>query len=124
MARLTHIIHKEINFRATMKRHVIYGFMAALATLLATDASAQRSERHDLHRTRLIPYPTANEATKHSLAKQRYMEPIVEWKTTNNGELTGEFTYPFSWVERQIFVRIEGVNCPSEVLVNDKSAGT
>lgn len=107
-----------------MKRHLIYGFMAALATLLATDASAQRSEGHDLHRTRLIPYPTANEATKHSLAKQRYMEPIVEWTITSNGEFTGEFTYPFSWVERQIFVRIEGVNCPYEVLVNNKSAGS
>ena len=107
-----------------MKRHVIYGFMAALATLLATGASAQQSKGHDSHRTRLIPYPTANEATKHSLEKQRYMQPITEWQSTDGELLTGEFTYPFSWVERQIFVRVEGVNRPYEVLVNGKSAGT
>ena len=124
MARLTHIIHKEINFRATMKRHVIYGFMAALATLLATSATAQQSKGHDNHRTRLIPYATANEATKQSLEKQRYMQPITEWQNSDNEMFTGEFTYPFSWVERQIFVRIEGVNRPYEVLVNGKSAGT
>ncbi len=107
-----------------MKRHVIYGFMAALATLLATSATAQQSKGHDNHRTRLIPYATANEATKQSLEKQRYMQPITEWQNSDNEMFTGEFTYPFSWVERQIFVRIEGVNRPYEVLVNGKSAGT
>ena len=107
-----------------MKRHTILNIVAALATLLATDASAQRSEGHDDHRTRLIPYPTASEAAKQSLEKQRYMQPITEWTTNSDGTLNGEFTYPFSWVERQIFVRVEGVNCPYEVLVNGKSAGS
>ena len=107
-----------------MKRHTIFSIVAALATLIATGASAQRSEGHDSHRTRLIPYPTASEAAKQSLAKQRYMQPITEWATDSEGALNGEFTYPFSWVERQIFVRVEGVNCPYEVLVNGKSAGS
>ena len=107
-----------------MKRHVIYGFMAALATLLATSAMAQQSKGHDSHRTRLIPYATANEATKQSLEKQRYMQPVTEWQSSDNEMFTGEFTYPFSWVERQIFVRIEGVNRPYELLINGKSAGT
>ena len=107
-----------------MKRHTILSIVAALATLIATGASAQRSEGHDSHRTRLIPYPTASEAAKQSLAKQRYMQPITEWATDSEGALNGEFTYPFSWVERQIFVRVEGVNCPYEVLVNGKSAGS
>ena len=107
-----------------MKRHTIFGIVAALATLAAPDATAQRSEGHDDHRTRLIPYPTASEAAKQSLEKQRYMQPITEWTTNSDGTLNGEFTYPFSWVERQIFVRVEGVNCPYEVLVNGKSAGS
>ena len=107
-----------------MKRHTIFGIVAALATLAAPDATAQRSEGHDDHRTRLIPYPTASEAAKQSLEKQRYMQPITEWTTDSDGTLNGEFTYPFSWVERQIFVRVEGVNCPYEVLVNGKSAGS
>lgn len=107
-----------------MKRHTIFGIVAALATLAAPNATAQRSEGHDDHRTRLIPYPTASEAAKQSLEKQRYMQPITEWTTDSDGTLNGEFTYPFSWVERQIFVRVEGVNCPYEVLVNGKSAGS
>ena len=107
-----------------MKRHTIFGIVAALATLAAPDATAQRSEGHDDHRTRLIPYPTASEAAKQSLEKQRYMQPITEWTTDSDGTLNGEFTYPFSWVERHIFVRVEGVNCPYEVLVNGKSAGS
>ena len=107
-----------------MKRKTIYGIILALATLTATDIAAQSTAERDLHRTRLIPYPTANEAVEHSLAKQRYMQPITEWTTDSEGLLTGEFTYPFSWVERQIFVRIEGAGKPYEVLVNGKVAGT
>lgn len=106
-----------------MKHNLIYGIILAIATLTATELSAQSSEGRDLHRTRLIPYPTANEAVEHSLAKQRYMQPITEWVTDSEGLLTGEFTYPFSWVERQIFVRVEGVGVPYEVLVNGKVAG-
>ena len=106
-----------------MKHNLIYGIALALATLTATELSAQRTEGCEPHRTRLIPYPTANEAVEHSLAKQRYMQPITEWRTESEGLLAGEFTYPFSWVERQIFVRVEGVGVPYEVLVNGKVAG-
>ncbi len=106
-----------------MKLHNRYSIAAALAMLLATTASAQHTAEHELHRTRLIPYPTASEASQHSLSKQRYMQPITEWTADNEGVLCGEFTYPFSWVERQIFVRVEGVGKPYEVIVNGKRAG-
>lgn len=106
-----------------MKHNFIYGIVLALATLTATELSAQSNEERDLHRTRLIPYPTANEAVEHGMAKQRYMQPITEWTTNAEGTLSGEFTYPFSWVERQIFVRVEGIGVPYEVLVNGKVAG-
>lgn len=106
-----------------MKHNIIYGIVLALATLTATELSAQSNEGCDLHRTRLIPYPTANEAMEHGMAKQRYMQPITEWTSTSEEVLSGEFTYPFSWVERQIFVRVEGIGVPYEVLVNGKVAG-
>lgn len=104
-----------------MKRIVTYTIAMLLALGSLTVASAQNRE---LHRTRLLPYPTAAEATKQSLEKQRYMQPITAWTTDDRGALTSEFTYPFSWVERQIFVRIEGVNGPYEVLINGKMVGT
>lgn len=106
-----------------MKLKYICGIAVAIATLIVTTATAQESRGHDPHRTLLIPYPTANEATQHCVAKQRYMQPITEWTSDNEGILHGEFTYPFSWVERQIFVRIEGVGKPYEVLVNGRPAG-
>lgn len=74
------------------------------------------------HRTRLVPYATAEAAAKRSLAKQRYMQPIEEWVEVD-GVLRGEFTYPFSWVERRIFLRVEQTNNPYEVYVNGKCAG-
>ena len=106
-----------------MKLRYTHIITAALALLLATTATAQHTTEHELHRTRLIPYPTANDAAQHSLDKQRYMQPITQWTEDGEGTLCGEFTYPFSWVERQIFVRIESVGKPYEVLVNGKVAG-
>ena len=107
-----------------MKLHHTYSIAMALAMIVTTTASAQQTTEHELHRTRLIPYPTANEATQHNLCKQRYMQPITEWTKDSEGRLCGEFTYPFSWVERQIFVRVEGVGMPYEVVGNGKFAGS
>lgn len=76
----------------------------------------------DEPRTRLIPYHTEVAAAEHSLEKQRYMQPIEEWSVEGN-TLAGEYTFPFSWLERQVFVRIEGVKSPYELYVNGKHAG-
>ena len=73
-------------------------------------------------RTRLVPYATAEAARERAMSKQRYMQPIEEW-TTSDGTLRGTFTYPFSWVERRIFLRIEGTRCPYEIYVNGRHAG-
>ena len=72
-------------------------------------ANAQRSKGDEPHRTLLIPYPTEALAKEHNMARQRYMQPIEEWVEVD-GVLRGEYTFPFSWLERQVFMRIEGVN--------------
>ena len=56
------------------------------------------------------------------MSRQRYMQPIDEWVEVD-GVLRGEFTFPFSWLERQVFIRVEGVARPYEVFVNGKRAG-
>ena len=101
-----------------------------LATLLLlgvalTVAAQPRSvaEGNDPHRTRLIPYATDAAARERQLVKQRYMQPIVEWVAVEDGVLRGEFTYPFSWVERQVLLRVEHAAQPYEVWVNGKCAG-
>lgn len=102
-----------------MKQIVTYAIAVLLAVVSFTESSAQNN---DLHRTRLIPYPTAAEATKHSLAKQRFMQPVM-LESTAEDTFSGEFTFPFSWLERQVVVRVEGVGAPYELFVNGKCAG-
>ena len=94
----------------------------ALLVASATPLAAQYDSGTDSHRTRLVPYATEQAARERSLAKQRYMQPITEWSRVDNS-LCGEYTFPFSWVERQVFIRIEGVGGPYDLYVNGKCAG-
>lgn len=91
--------------------------------LLSTTAMAQEPSRKELPRTRIIPYPSAELAHKGSLEKQRFMEPITEWTSEEDGILRGKFIYPFAWIDRHIFIRIEGVMQPYELLINGRLAG-
>ncbi len=102
--------------------------MLAIALLCACGATAQAQstvveESCDPHRTRLIPYPTAASAAERGLEQQRYMQPLTAWTTTAEGSLHSEFTYPFSWVERQIFARVEPMGQPYELYINGRRAG-
>lgn len=110
-----------------MKRITTYTLLVALFAVITSIVCAQSpsspNDGCDLHRTRLIPYPTADAAAARAMTKQRYMQPITEWSQPSEGTLRGEFTYPFSWVERQIFLRIEHAGCPYEVRINGKRAG-
>ena len=106
-------------------RYVAMSFIATLILLSSADTlSAQMlSEGCDLHRTRLIPYPTAAAASQRGLERQRYMQPVVEWLQGENGALQGEYTFPFSWLERQVFLRVEATGYGYEVFVNGKRVG-
>lgn len=105
-----------------MKGSILFTALLASMMLIGVDASAQQRKGEELHRTRLIPYPTQAAAEEGAMSRHKYMQPIEEW-TEQNGALTGEFTYPFSWLERQVFIRVEGVAQPYEVFINGKRAG-
>ena len=85
---------------------------------------AQSSVGCDAHRTRLIPYPSASAAETQGLERQKYMQPITEWERPENTLLRGKFTFPFSWLERQVYLRVEDAYLPYEVYVNGKFAGS
>ena len=95
---------------------------AVVLMAVAMPAMAQARKGADEPRTRMIPYPTEQAASEQGIEKQRYMQPIEEWRAEGN-VLYGEYTYPFSWLERQVFVRVEGVKQPYELYVNGKRAG-
>lgn len=105
-----------------LRRNILLPLL--IIAILAEVSAQQPNEGAEPHRTRLVAYHTADAAKQRALTKQRYLQPIVEWTTSSSGALQGEFTYPFSWVERQIFLRVEGVARPYEVWVNGKRAGS
>lgn len=102
-------------------------FAAAVGTLCAQRPLSVTSDGRDALRGRLIPYPTAVEAAAASMCRQRYMQPLEEWRSTTSDDgstiMATEFTKPFSWIERQVFLRVESVGVPYEVIVNGRTAG-
>lgn len=101
----------------SLKRYILIGIVA----LLSSSAYAQNSDP-EAFRTRLLPYPTEVDAHKGGVVANRYMQIIDTWQEVD-GVLQGEFTYPFSWLERQVFVRVEGCASPYEIFINGKRAG-
>lgn len=123
-------IFTAINKRFGMTKTIIMSVAALAATVV--NISAQRplsvtSEGRDALRGRLIPYPTAEEAAAASMQRQRYMQPLEQWQQSvaDDGAtvMSASFTVPFSWIERQTFLRVEGAGAPYEVLVNGRLAG-
>lgn len=107
-----------------MRRY--YRFCTLLLVMLIASTvyvMAQELTYRELPRTRTIPYSSAELAAGRDLAKQRYMQPVNEWRLLDDGSLEGEFTYPFSWIDRRVYIRIEAMSQPYEVLINGKSAG-
>ncbi len=102
-------------------------FAAAVGSLCAQRPLSVISDGRDALRGRLVPYPTAGEAAAASMHRQRYMQPLEEWRSTTSDDgstiMAAEFTKPFSWIERQIFLRVESAGAPYEVIVNGRTAG-
>lgn len=113
-----------------MTRNIIMSVLAAAVTV--GHIAAQRplsvtAEGRDALRGRLIPYPTAEEAAAASMQRQRYMQPLEEWQQSIDDDgttvMSASFTVPFSWIERQTFLRVEGAGVPYEVIINGRKAG-
>ena len=108
-----------------MFRYCRYTLLVVVAVLCSSVMTmAQEASSRELPRTRIIPYPNAELAAERGLTAQRYMQPITEWQQMDDGSLEGEFTYPFAWIDRRVYIRIEAMSQPYELLINDKSAGS
>lgn len=92
--------------------------------LSTTPLVAQSSVGCDPHRTRLIPYPSASSAEARGLERQRYMQPITEWQRPETTVLRAQYTFPFAWLERQVYLRVEDAYQPYEVYINGQLAGS
>lgn len=104
--------------------NIISVVLGGLFVMFTSPLYAQSSVGCDAHRTRLIPYPSASAAAAHGLERQRYMQPITEWERPENTVLRAKYTFPFSWLERQVYLRVEDAYQPYEVYINGKFAGS
>lgn len=105
-------------------RNTLALLLSLFLASVAEYAAAQSSVGCDPHRTRLIAYPSAAAAEARGLERQRYMQPITEWERPDVATLRSKYTFPFSWLERQVYLRIEDAYQPYEVYVNGKLAGS
>ena len=92
------------------------------ASLLCFNIAMAQGDVSENYRTRLLPYPTAAAAEVGGVVPNRYLQVISEWLEVD-GVLQGEFTFPFSWLERQVFLRVEGCAMPYDIFVNGKLLG-
>lgn len=118
----------KMYYRMT-KYFIIYcaALIAAIGSLSAQRPLSVVSEGRDALRGRFVPYSTAEEAAEASMQRQRYMQPLEEWRISDSEQgatvMATDFTVPFSWIERQIFLRVEGAGAPYEVAVNGRTVG-
>ena len=80
---------------------------------VAIDRDAPRSE-------------IVSDALTFDRAASRYLRPVADWQEERNESgrlLTGEFTMPFAWIDRELFLHVASAGSSYEVTVNGKRAG-
>lgn len=85
---------------------------------MAIDRDAPRSE--------IVAYSTLSDALTFDRAASRYLRPIADWQEERNESgrlLTGEFSMPFAWIDRELFLHVASAGSSYEVTVNGKRAG-
>ena len=80
----------------------------------------------ELPRSEIVPFDTEERALSNSSTSKYVAQLSGEWttrETDNYVEFSREFKRPFSWVDRAVMLRMEGVTHAYEVYINDKFAG-
>ncbi len=73
-------------------------------------------------RGKVVVYPTAEEAHRAAASGNKYVRNVGEW-TREGSTLTAEFYVPFSWINRQVLLRIDWVSGDYRVKVNGREVG-
>lgn len=105
---------------------IIALFSTLSLTAQSYDSPATVSIGRDAPRSEIIAYPTLSEALTFSRSASRYLRPIADWEegTNESGRtFTGEFTMPFAWIDRELFLHVASAGSAYEVTVNGKRAG-
>lgn len=100
-------------------------FLTLIALFSLAGATAQPyrpTTGRDPMRGLLLAAPTAVLAEEQQPREHRYLTPIEAWSVEGSSR-TCDFTYPFAWANRQVFVHLGAATTEYEVLVNGRSVG-
>lgn len=101
-------------------------FSTLTAAAQSYDSPATVAIDRDDARSEIIAYPSLSEALTFGHAPSRYLRPIADWQEEKNASgvtLTGEFTMPFAWIDRELFLHVASAGSAYEVTINGKRAG-
>jgi len=90
------------------------------------DSPACVAVGRDAARSEIISYPTQEEALRFGRGPSKYLRPVTRWTQADDPAGTvfsGNFTMPFSWIERQQFLHVECASSAYEVRINGQTAG-
>ena len=100
-------------------------FLTLITLFSLAGAAAQpyrpTSGREPLRGT-LVAAPTAAEAEYAAPQASRYLSPLEEW-TADDSVRESDFTVPFAWANRQVYIHMGPASTEYELLVNGRSAG-
>lgn len=86
-------------------------------------------EGRETARMYMLPYSTADEALEAAgeIRKSKYVRPMEQWTMEQSDEATlhkAQFAYPFSWINRLVFVHVGAVGGAYDLYVNDEYVGS
>ena len=90
------------------------------------DSPATVAIDRDAPRSEIVAYSTLSDALTFDRAASRYLRPIANWQEERNESgrlLTVEFSMPFAWIDRELFLHVASAGSSYEVTVNGKRAG-
>ena len=79
-------------------------------------------------RTKVVPYPTAEEAQNlgAGMVASKFVRPVKEWTRTEEEDavvFTSKYVIPFVWLSRMAILYVDEASGAYEVLINGKKVG-
>ncbi len=123
---------KYSNYNQTMKRFFL---IISLLTLSCAAINAQEYDSpeyislgREKARTKVVPYPTAEEAQNlgAGMVESKFVRPIKEWTRTEEEDavvFTSKYVIPFVWLSRMAILYVDEASGAYEVLINGKKVG-
>ena len=123
---------KYSNLNLTMKRFFL------IIMLLSLSAVQMRAQEYDSPeyislgrekaRTKVVPYPTAEEAQRlgAGMVESKFVRPIKEWTRTEEEDavvFSSKYVIPFVWLSRMAILYVDEASGAYEVIINGKKVG-